>query len=340
VTEGYSYSDKAAANVAFFPFYALLGAALHYGLGIPARMALVLIAHLALIGSLCLLIRYAELRFPAYGRRMGVLTAACVALFPISFFFRAVYSEPLFLFLIILTFWGLLRGWNWELVALIAGMASATRPVGFLLVVPIIMRAIPALLPSRWCIPRLAAIGLLSCSGLLGYMLFLQLKFGDPLVFVSTQQHWNHRAPPVTMGDQLKMLLTLQPIRDVYDPASPCYWGSESRIFGGWGNLSFWNPLLFLLAVAACLYGKARGWLNWSETVLALLLLLIPYWLQGYRFCMNSMGRFTLVAFPCYLVYARMLVRLPLWILIPVLLASGAVVTVGFVLFTLEYPFL
>jgi hypothetical protein len=81
---------------------------------------------------------------PEAGRKMSQsparwfvwYTVLALALFPTSFFMRMVYTESLFLFLILLVFVGMQRKWPLAVIAIIAGAATATRSVGVALLVP------------------------------------------------------------------------------------------------------------------------------------------------------------------------------------------------------------
>ena len=76
-------------------------------------------------------------------------------------------------------------------------------------------------------------------------------------------------------------------------------------------NLAFANPIYFLLAITLVTLGAWKGWLNSRETLLAALLIFIPYIMRGDEMCMLSQGRFMAVVFPIYLVMGQVLSRIP-----------------------------
>ena len=65
-----------------------------------------------------------------FSTRFVLYTVLALALFPTSFFMRMVYTESLFLFLVLLTFVAMQRNWPLAVIAVIAGTATATRSVG------------------------------------------------------------------------------------------------------------------------------------------------------------------------------------------------------------------
>lgn len=122
------------AREAFFPLYPLLvrvaGAAVGSALIGGALLST------ALLGvALVLLHRLVELDHDRAVARNAVLVTA---LFPMSFFFSAVYSESLFLALSIGAVYAARReGWAWA--GVLGMLAATTRSAGVLLVVPLAM---------------------------------------------------------------------------------------------------------------------------------------------------------------------------------------------------------
>jgi hypothetical protein len=69
--------------------------------------------------------------------------------------------------------------------------------------------------------------------------------------------------------------------------------------------------------------GAWRRWLSAEEILYAAGILLIPYLSKGYEGCMHSQARYTLVAFPAYLVLGRLLSALPPTYMATLLALSG-----------------
>jgi hypothetical protein len=141
-------------------------------------------------------------------------------------------------------------------------------------------------------------------------MLFLQMQFGNPLAFVQAQSHWQSR-PPVTVGERLAALVTLEPLWSVYVPSSPAYWKNWGQGISPLFSLQFANPLYFAVAVLLIALGAVKRWLLTGEVLLAAGLLAIPFLTRGYEMCMASQGRFVAVVFPLYIVLGYVLERLP-----------------------------
>jgi len=67
----------------------------------------------------------------------------------------------------------------------------------------------------------------------------------------------------------------------------------------------------FLIGVGLVIAGRWKNWLNSNETVVAALLILIPYVTRGFEMCMLSQGRFIAAVFPIYLVMGHLLSKCP-----------------------------
>ena len=96
----------------------------------------------AALGGFVLLYRLAESRLGAEGARRAVLY---LALFPMTFFLQAVYSEALFLLFTVAAFLAAERG-RFLGAGALTGLALLTRPAGFAL--------LPALALLAWRSPR------------------------------------------------------------------------------------------------------------------------------------------------------------------------------------------
>ncbi|MDO8638693.1 MAG: mannosyltransferase family protein, partial [Candidatus Daviesbacteria bacterium] len=103
------------------------------------------------------------------------------ASFPSAMFLHAGYTENLFLSLTLLSFW-LLEKKQFLLSSLIGGLSSATRSVGISIGLVFLVMKAP--------IKKKIIYFLLGLSGLLGYMIYLGLQFGDPLLFLKAHQEW------------------------------------------------------------------------------------------------------------------------------------------------------
>ncbi len=308
---GYSYDSDQSSNVAFFPVYPALVAMLFHGTGMPIEVAGLLVAHASLLIAFVLLFAYVEQRYDKDGREIGPYTLVALSFFPAAFFMRMTYSESTFLLLAVLVFFGMQRRWRPIALALIVGLATATRPVGVALLPPFLLYVWRQSESHRRAIWQLAWLVPLALWGLLAYMAFQYLEFGTPLAFVQTQSHWRTR-PEVGWLEQAAALLSLEPIWSSYLPTSPGYSGRFGTDIPAWFNLQMANSVFFVGAVVLVAWGALKRWLTTSEVLLAAGLLLIPYVTRSFEMCMASQGRFVTVAFPIYLVLGRLLWRAPI----------------------------
>jgi hypothetical protein len=70
-------------------------------------------------------------------------------------------------------------------------------------------------------------------------------------------------------------------------------------------SIQFANALVFVGTALAVSYGVMKRWLNEYETVLAVLLIGIPYVTRAYEAAMLSQARYMCVVIPAYVVIAR-----------------------------------
>lgn len=138
---GYQHSP---ALPDFFPLYPLLIRALSWS-AVSAVVAGVLISLVAFWIGLELVYRLVDWDF---GSRAATASVWLLALFPMSFFFSAVYTEALFLALSAGCLY-LARREHWLWAGILGGCASATRSIGILLVVPLGVLYVEQLRSSR-----------------------------------------------------------------------------------------------------------------------------------------------------------------------------------------------
>ncbi|HEV3022559.1 MAG TPA: hypothetical protein VGX76_08825 [Pirellulales bacterium] len=114
-------------------------------------------------------------------------------------------------------------------VAAIVGLATAARPVGIALVAPFAMYLRNEACTLREFLRRAAWLLPLACWGLAAFMIYQQAAFGDPLAFARAQSEWRQTEPPESLVERVVDLLTLRPVRAVYDSSSACFWGLKPR---------------------------------------------------------------------------------------------------------------
>jgi len=210
--EGYLYG----LTQAYFPLYPILIRWLTF-LTKNQLWSGVIIAHLALIGFIYYFIKLGRLDYPAKTIRWALVI---LLLFPTSFFFFSLYTESLFLFLVALSLY-LARTKRFSLAALVAGLASATRLVGIFLLPAILWEYYQVHKKPNWF--NLAKLTVIASSGLLGYLIYLQRRFHDFLIFVTAQPGFGagRQVDSIVMIYQvifryLKMFVTVSPKNDIY----------------------------------------------------------------------------------------------------------------------------
>ncbi len=191
--EGYG---QGTGRAAFFPLYPMLvrvASVLTLGSYWVAGMLVSLASY---AGAMVLLFRLAALETD---RRIAARTVVLISVFPTAFVFSAVYSESLFMLLTVAAFyWARRRRW---VLACVAGfLATLTRSSGLILVVPLLLIFADQ---QGWMSrrPRLSspddarvAWVLLVPAGLLAYMAYLWVKFGNATLFMDVQHTYWRRA--------------------------------------------------------------------------------------------------------------------------------------------------
>lgn len=183
-TRGYG----ADYSTAFFPLYPLLGYIASSASGFPIHWTLLVLANVFFILAVLVLF---DLVRREWNNETALVAVAGLSFFPSTVFLSAGYAESLFLLLTLITFRYLHDGKAWS-AAFFAGLASASRPLGFLLALSVVVEAIlRARNLSGRTVIRSLLLGLVSVWGLLGYAGYLGLTFGHPLMFASAQFLWH-----------------------------------------------------------------------------------------------------------------------------------------------------
>jgi hypothetical protein len=284
--------DKASA--AFHPLYPGLVAVLgrvffgHYVLaGLVVSLS-------AALGSFVLLHQIAEERLGAEGARRTVLY---LAIFPMALFLQAVYSESLFLLLVLAAF-ALAERDRFAAAGVVAGLAILTRAAGLAL--------LPALALLAWRkrdrLRALAGVALAVPVAAI-YPLLLWQQVDDPWAFAHAQDRWHRHFSPAG------------PLGGIWDGLVAGWRGLEQFVLGHGTDVPGADPMhaaaenlqalaflvLFLLltVVAWRRFGAAYG-------LFAAVSLAIPLSYPSSRWPLLSLPRFGLVIFPLFLALAAL----------------------------------
>jgi hypothetical protein len=307
VTKGYAYDPEKMSPVAFFPLYPLLAASLMRVADLSPEAALLVVSHICLAAAFVLAALYIRPRLVGSPPGVADYVLLSMGLMPATLFFRMTYTESLFILLSVLALFAMDRRWPLLGIALVIGLATATRPVGVGLLAPFVLYCWRHCSTGREFLLKTAFLLPIACWGIAAYALYQGICFGEPLAFANTQSHWGRS--PAPLFERLFSLLTYEPIWQVYDRTSPFYWASDERFpFFSWAAV---NPLYFVLTAILVLIGAYQRWLSSYEIILAAALLLIPYFTRAHEMFMSSQARFAAVVFPVYLVLGHLLARLP-----------------------------
>jgi hypothetical protein len=325
---GYSSADGTAA---FFPLYPLLLRGVGYVFGGNLVIAGIVISLACYAGVVVVLYRLVALDF---GQRTAFRATLYLSIFPTAFFFQAVYGESLFLLAALLCFYWC-RTAHWRLAGLAALLAALTRSIGVLLIVPM---AVMYLQSIDWSWRRLdwrAASLLLPAEGLLMWMAFLALAFGNPVLFLTSQGQWHRGLATPNYALWRGLESVVQGLRQLLSGQSAHqYWPVEGN--GSPFALANVNIAAFLITAAACvllLYGVRR--LPLAYTVWSLLTIGFPLLFPNTFQPLYSMPRFVLAAFPVFIALALFTERRPRAHLVVVVVSSVVLValTVQFAIF-------
>ena len=219
---GYSVEPlyEQETNLNFFPLYPLLMRALASlmpnGSDQDFLLAGVIISNACLLVALVFLRRLVLLDFE---HCVAKRTLFYLLVFPTSFYFSAVYTEPLFLTLTVMTFY-YARKEKWWLAGLCGGLSALTRTIGVFVLIPIAYIYLESRQFKIKQIDWSAAALLLIPLGLAPFYIHLYQLTGDPFAFAAAQAVRGRQLtpPPALLG---RIYSNLQFQRDHFGAYSP-----------------------------------------------------------------------------------------------------------------------
>lgn len=199
---GYEYVPGEQSNVAFLPLFPLVLRL--FSFGSQNREILVItgwiFSNLATLVAFYFLYRLTLLDYSLVTARR---TIWLLAFFPTSYYLSVPYSEGLFLALTVTAFYAARKRF-WLIAGLLAGLSAATRVSGILLIMPLAWEWYQQR-PRRWLsVWPLVLIPM----GLAAYMLYLDLNFGDPLLFSTVRANWGRTLSATGVMDNIIQLFT------------------------------------------------------------------------------------------------------------------------------------
>jgi Gpi18-like mannosyltransferase len=180
-TVGYEYADDFKQHsVAFFPLYPLITRGV-MSLGIPFAAAATVVNNFAFLGALLVLYNWVKERQTLNAARWAT---AVLAWCPYSLFGTVTYTEGTFLFLSTAALQAFDQKQHVK-AGILGALTTATRITG----VPLI----PTFLLVAWKERRSAlayGAGIATSLGLLVFMLYCAIRFGEPVAFLRAQRGW------------------------------------------------------------------------------------------------------------------------------------------------------
>lgn len=322
--DGYSYDPSQMSTVAFYPLYPLAAGLVARGTGLSVDDSLLITSQLMLLGAFVLFGMYSQRRVGSLTEKEADYSLLALGLFPTTFWMRMSYSESTFLFVVLLAMLGMASMWRPVVIAVIIGLATCARPMGVALIPPFLWHLWTERRSAIQFIRSSVSLLPLCVWGIVAFMGYQWYAFDEPLAFLKTAAHWNERHLPSGWWHWIVAHATLEPLWQVYDPASTCCWSNDSPNGFPLFSMSFMNPVFVLFAWGGIGFGAWRKWICSKELLLCLGLFAIPYFTHAWRACGSSEARYTSVVFPFYIVLGQMLSRMPT-VLSTMLLAVSAV---------------
>ena len=248
-----------------------------------------LLSSMCFVGACYML---ARLTTEEFGRRVSVPALALFAAYPFMYFSAAYYTESLFLFLSLATFY-CIRRHRYLFAGILGALAALTRMQGILLAaVALVEYGCTSHPLQKWrardwrglrrdCWSKLLCIGIMA-AGVIVYLWLNYAVEGNPFQFTIYQrEHWyqGFAILPECLRTIWNYLLSTLTVRNGY-----AIWGPEA--------------ILFIVCLAAAIYGVRRfppAWMTYF-----LLAVLLNYSLSWPL----SIGRYMLSAFPLPVTFA------------------------------------
>ncbi len=206
--DGYSYP-----NFAYFPLLPFFVSILHKLTFFSFLNSGLLITNLAFFFSLFLFYKLILLDF---NQKIAWRTLILLLLFPVSFFYGAVYTESLYFLFATLSFY-CARKSRWPLAGIFGLLAGSTRLVGLSLFLALLVEWFwqnkdknENLNLWKNFLQKKAYFIFLIPLAIIFYGLYLQRNFGDFFLFQKSMAHWgqaNFISPPQVFFRYLKILI-------------------------------------------------------------------------------------------------------------------------------------
>jgi len=233
-----------------------------------------------------------------YSRNFSLGVILVLLLYPASFYFNAVYTEALFLMLIVGSFYFFRTG-KYFLAGVLGLFAAYTRVFGVLLLISFLIDAFVYKIPFK----KIYWIALIPL-GLISYMIYLYYSVGDPLAFYNLQ---------LIVGEQHQRGIVLFP-QIIY---------RYLKIIFTTESLSpILTTILFELAAGITFMALPIIGLFYKVRLSYIFFAFAGYVLPTIQGSFSSLPRYVLILFPSFIILTLMLKTLPLSLKISIALVS------------------
>jgi len=283
---GYKHVEGGRNNLAFFPVYPQLMGALGRVMGGAQQdfyFAGILISWLAFAAALPLLYRLA--RFDL-SHEQAIRVTVYAAVFPSAYFFGVVYSEALFLLMLVSAALAL-RSKRWIWAAVAAMIMTATRVNGVMFLPALALIGWDAASTGR---ERRAAVAaaLAGTAGIAGYSLFVYSVSGNPFEWYDSITRWGYHpgGNPLSGLASIGLQLISRPIEFIAtEPMAP-------------------YATLNAMAAAGALLAVPFIWDRFGRGYAAIVVLGLVLPLSSGQF--EGLGRYCSVLFPLPILFGSM----------------------------------
>ena len=287
--------DVASGAPAFYPLYPGLVAAAGRIVGGHYVLGGLVVSLAAAAGSFILLHRLAaQLVGDAVARR----SVLYLAVYPMSLFLQAVYSESVFLLVALAAFLAAERR-RFVLAGCCCGLALLARPTGIAVLVGVALLA--------WRGRRLPGVGAVVAPAAALFALFpltLWIEGRQPFAFVHVERLWyRHTATLGPLGGLWEAARTTWISLEQLTVGSPTHTYGPAVGADHFAALNLEATAFFLVATALSIVAWRR--LGAPYGLMALIAVVAPVATPAVDQPLLSMPRFTLVAFPIFIALAQ-----------------------------------
>ncbi len=304
---------------AFFPAYPYLAKLVSNLIGSNLESFVwsgILISNALFFASLVLLWKVIRLDF---SEKIAKIATILLLTFPTSFYFGAVYTESLFLFSSLLTYY-LYREKKYFFAGVVGILMTSTRIYGIFVLLMILVDLLKNKVSLLKIIQEKIYLLGISISGILFYMWFCFKNYGDPLAFYNLQN---------IVGEHRSSQLILLPqvfFRYIAKVIPNLDWNYLPVVFNA--LLEFSVATLFLIII---LYSFKK--IRWDYWVYVTLGYLVPTLTGSF----SSLARYVVVLFPAFIIASIFLEKRNKYLRLGIYLSLTIIAVVAEMLFFRGY---